>query len=361
VRAPQAPGVAVAARRWPVAAVVAIVVLLQAVVIVTHQLTPYVVLFATGLLTVFGFVRLRWLVLALGAMTVAYLAINYEYVDENFGVFSSFDPFRNVKSSGLYDITPLAGKELQGRVGTALSLALWGLTAVAALRLARRGLTRQALPVALFAVAPFAIVLGQNYGGEAVLRVFLLSAPWCAALIGWAILTVAGPARRTLLLLAVAGAFAALFVPAFFGQANIHLVPPGAVAASEHFYANARPNSVLMLSGPNFPVRFGERYDEFRGPQSDDDPNLLRTNRFRYRALGSSRDVVDVIALIQQYARTGYVVFSAPQEEYARTYQLTPPGALRDLERAIARDPRFALWYRNGDARIYEYAGGRAP
>jgi hypothetical protein len=41
------------------------------------------------------------------------------------------------------------------------------------------------------------------------------------------------------------------------------------------------------------------------------------------------------------------------QRRWAQTFGLTPPGALDDLERAVAASPAFRLWRATRDARIY--------
>lgn len=353
VRRPQAPEPAPLPAPWPTWAAVTLVLVLDAVLVISHQLTPYVVIFELTALIALGPVRHPWLILAAIGLTVLYLLPNLGYVNHNFGLFTSFDPFNNARHSSLYDISPEPGKRFNAQAGRLLTFALWASGALGALVLARRGRARQALPLAILAAAPFAVVFGQNYGGEASLRVMLFTSPWFAALAAWAIGSLRRPLARGALLGALSMAFAAAFVPAYFGVEEINTIPKGQVDASEYFYDHAQPGSVLLLSGPNFPVRYGPTYREFAGPQSDFDPNLLRVDRFRYRDLGAA-DLPDVISLIHQYARNGYIVFSKSQDEYAKVFRLTEPDALSHLERAVAASKYFRPWYRTKDARIYE-------
>ena len=352
VRRPQLPELEPLGAPWPTWAAITIVLGLDAVIVVAHQLTPYIVIIELTALILFGPVRRLWLVLAAVGLTVAYLLPNLDYVNNNFGLFTSFDPFNNARHSSLYDIAPMKGKTFNADAGRALTFGLWLSAAVGSLVLARRGYARRALPLAILAVAPFAVIFGQNYGGEASLRVMLFASPWCAALAAWGIASVRRTVVRAGLLGVLALAFAAAFVPAYFGAEELNTMPLGQVQASQYFYDHADEGSVLLLSGPNFPVRYGSNYRFFAGPQSDFDPNLLRVNRFRYRDLGAS-DIPDVVSLIHQYAPTGYMVFSTSQFEYAKVFQLTAPNALNHLEAAIRRSPYFRLWFQNGDARIY--------
>lgn len=223
----------------------------------------------------------------------------------------------------------------------------------ATLLLLRRGLLIRALPLLLLAISPVAIVFGQNYGGEASLRIVLFSSPWWSALIAWGLYTVRRRRLRLFISLAVAGLCAALFVPAFFGQEELNIVSQGELQASQYFYDHGRPGSVLLLSAPGFPYKYGSSYPQFRGPEGDADPNLLSARLLRHRRLGVD-DVANVVSVIKQYSSAGYIAFSKEQTAYAEVFRLTPPGAMSSLEAAIGRSPDFRLWYGNRDARIYE-------
>lgn len=353
IRVRQLPADQLDAPSWPRGVAVAVVLALNAVIVSSHQLTPYMLLAQLTALILLGLLRTRWFVTVMALMTFAYLAANFTYIRDNFGLFTGIDPFNNVQHSAAYNQSPQAGVAFSAQSAHLLSLLVWLGAAVATIFLARRALLRRALPLVVLAAAPFALIFGQNYGGEASLRVILFSFPWCAALISWALAIVHGPLRRRALTVGIVVALTALFIPAFLGEEELNIIPAGEVRASDWFYAHAPGDSVLMLAAPDFPARYGPRYIVVKGPQSDDDPNLLRTHLFRHRALGSA-DLVNVIAVIKQYSQRGYLVFSRTGTIYAQVFRLTPPGALESLERAVASSPRFRLAYRDGDARIYE-------
>ena len=339
---------------WPRRGAIAVVLGLDFAIAATHQLTPYMLLMQVGALGLLGVIGPRRTVfLGMLAITIGYLLPNLTYIQHNYGLFTSIDPFNNVQHSTLYDIAPSAGKVFNARTSQLLTYLLWLPGGLAALILARRGLGRTALPVAALALTPFGVIFGNNYGGEATLRVILFSSPGCAILIGWAISTFRARAARLLVFGALTAAMAVLFVPSFYGMAELNLLPSSEVSASQYFYNHAPEGTVLMLSGPDFPIRQGKNYDRFLGPKGDDDPNLLAANTLRYRRLGPA-DLPTVISLIEAYARNGFLVFSSSQMEYASVFGLTPPGQLANLERAVAGSPRFRLWYRNKDVRIYQ-------
>lgn len=342
--------------QWPRVATVTVILVLDFVITASHQLTPYMLILQVGLLALLGIVRPWLVVLGMIVITVAYLLPNLSYVSHNYGLFTSIDPFNNVQHAQLYEANPGPGKSFNSHTAQALTFILWLAAAAGAFVLARRGLGRRALLLIVLAVMPFCLIFGNNYGGEASLRVILFSTPACAVLIAWALSGIVRPLARVLTFGVLAAVMAALFLAAYFGTSEINITTPSEVTAAQYVYAHASRGSVIMLSAPNFPTRLASNYNEFRGPKGEDDPNLLSANTLRYRSLGPA-DIPVVISAIHRYARTGFLVFSKSQTEYAQVFRLTPPGQLQNLERAVARSPRFRLWYASGDTRVYQLVG----
>jgi len=354
-RVPQLPVRIAEAARWPRWAAIATVLGLDAVIVASHQLTPYMLLVSITLLMLVGVIRPWWMLAGMAAMTLAYLAANFHFIQHNYGVFTSIDPFNNVQGPKITQ-NPSAGKAFNTNVELVLIAVSWLATLGAMARLLRRGLLMRALPFVVLAFSPFFVLFGQNYGGEASLRIILFSSPWCGGLISWALATVPRPRLRWALTLAVAGAFTALFVPSFLGQEELNIISPAEVRASEWFYYHARRGSVLVLAAPGFPYRYGGTYPSFHGPEGDANPNLLTEPAFEGRPLGAA-EVPNVAARIREYSKYGYIVFDKDETAYAEVFRITPPGALAQLEAAVARSPHFRLWYRNQDVRIYELTG----
>lgn len=351
-RVPQLPVPSDNIAKWPRGAAVAAIMGLDAIIVASHQLTPYMLLIGIALLMLCGIVRPWWVLVGMGVMTFAYLAANFHFIQHNYGVFSSFDPFNNAQDSTTPEI-PQAGKVFNTDVELLLIAALWLGALGAIVRLLRRGLLIRALPFVALAIAPFIVIFGQNYGGEVSLRIILFSSPWCAALIAWALTTVSRPPLKLVLTALVALLFGALFVPSFLGQEELNIISPAEIRASEWFYYHAPRGTVLVLAAPGFPYRYGGTYSEFRGPEGDANPNLLTSAIFQSRQLGSA-DVPRVAKKIEEYAKHGYVAFTNDETEYGQVMGLTPEGAFANLEAAVARSPDFRLWYSNADAQIYE-------
>src|SRR3989442_15762327 len=95
--------------RWRLSTVIAAVLGLDAMIVSTHQLTPYVVLVSLAALALLDLIRARWVVLAVAIITFGYLAANWAYISHNFALFTSLDPFRNILTPSLRGTPPIAG------------------------------------------------------------------------------------------------------------------------------------------------------------------------------------------------------------------------------------------------------------
>jgi hypothetical protein len=355
-RTPQLAVPVEGATKWPRWAAIAAVLSLDAAIVASHQLTPYALLVSVALLMIVGVVRPWWLLPTMAVMAFAYLAPNFQFIQHHYGLFTSIDPANNLYVEK-YKQVPTAGKVFNTNAQLVLIAALYVLSLCAAIRLLRRGLLARSLPLAVLAVSPFAVLLGQNYGGEASLRIILFSSPWCVALISWALATVTWRRTRSALTMLVAVIFTGLFVPSFLGQAELNIISPPEVRASEWFYYHAKPKSVLVLAAPGFPYRYGGTYPEFSGPEGDANPNLLSRESFQRRQLGAY-DIPAVIERVTNVSKYGYVVFTKDETAYAQVLGITPPGALGNLQAAVARSPAFKLWYGSKDVQIYELVEG---
>jgi hypothetical protein len=330
------------------AASLGLILLLETAVVISHQLTPYIGLLQVGGLAVLGVVRPRWrVVAALASVTLGFLMFNLDYLLKHYSLFTGFDPVANasvhVQAIGLPWTTTHAG----GVLSQLLSV----LALAATIRLVRLGHGRAALVLWALAAAPYAMLFGQSYYGETSLRIFLFSSPWRVVLVAWGLATIRGGRRQALAGLAAVAALTALWLPAVLGDAPIQVVPAGEVAASRAFYERAPTGSLLMLTAPGFPSRSDARYAKMAN--SSYDANLTMYPDFRGRRLGA-QDLPRIITIMGWYSRSGFLVFFSTADRYATTSGLLPAGSLVSLEQAVRSSPRFHLWFRASDARIYQ-------
>jgi hypothetical protein len=329
---------------------------IDAAVVLVHQMTPYVLLFQLILLTLFGFMRPRWLVVAVGLMTFAYLVPNLGWINQHFRILNSLNPLANA-SRGL-EIPMACNAACRGvNLSIMASTAFAALAATAAIVfLGRRRPDARLGLLSLCFFAPFLTLLGQSYGGEAILRVVMFSAPFSAILIAMAIFEL----RRELLRTIVAGAVLLLlalgFLLSYFGlEENRYLTPQG-VRAAEHLYRYGQPRSLVVALAPQVPGQLSSRYWMFDSPFEAVyvDPKL----RHRRFWPGMPDELADWAAAESPSA---YVTFAPELEHFNEIYGLMPRGTPEQLRRAMLTSPRWQLWYRDGDAEIFRLrqpAGG---
>jgi hypothetical protein len=337
-----------------------IALLLFAIIVTSHQLTPYMLILGLGVLTVLGVVRPRLLVVIFTGMALGYLLPRLGFVQRYYGLLgSSGEPLQNIRSAagGIQGLGGEPGRVLCAHAARLLSLTVWGLGLIGVVRRLRAGYKN--LGIAALAVAPAAIVLAETYGGEAIYRVYLFSLPWFALLSAFALRpgrTGWSSARNVLRLALPLIALLALFLPAFFGMAATNEVRPGEVAASEYFYHNAPPHSLLMIASPQFPVRLAGNYDQFRLTIGEADPSLLSVKpSLRHRMLGT-RELPIIAEVMQGYGggEPAFLAVSRNGKVTSQILDMLPKGSLDRLERAMSRSKRFRVWYRNADTTIYQ-------
>ena len=341
-------------RRPPRAALVAAIALFS-VLVVSHPLTPYLVVASLALLTVTGNVRPKWLPAVLGAEALLYLLPRYGFVG-HYHLFASFGDFFHNAQNNAAASGGLPGRLWTVRAARALSLTVWGLAAAGALRR-----WRQREPVivpALLATAPVLLLFVGSYGGEAIFRVFLFSLPWSAFLAA-TLVEEALAWRPRLAFTATFGvltALAVMFVGAFFGNESINQVWQSDLAGASWFYRHAPSGSTLVLAAPNFPVRDAANYAAFRLPDGEFEPNLAGDKRLRGTTLSSAS-----LPLVESVVRAGvpagghaYLAIGKGERVYADEFELMPPGALDGLDAALATSPRWRLSFREGATAIYE-------
>ena len=341
-----------------------------AVVIVAHQLSPFLILMGVGILVAAGLIRPRWVVAVLAVLALGYFALHVSYLRSDRHLAGSpFDPreilsalnnpFDNASAAGFDATDPMFGRWLTALGAPVLILGLWALGSLGALRRFRAG--RSTLLLAVLAASPALVAVAENYGGEAIFRIYLFSLPWTAALAACALAPRLGATWGAAAAIRIGLALCVvvtLFMSAFYGSVELYRVRPGAVAASQYYFDHAPPGSTLGLLAPNVPGRIAANYDEYvtgTAPQP-----LSTMDELRHHVLGPA-DLPFLNTLYREHVpwTTGglYLSLSRDQETYVRVLGLMPEGAVAGLEAALAESPDWQVFYRNADAVIYEFIG----
>jgi hypothetical protein len=333
-----------------------IVLVLFAAIASSHQLTPWAVVAATGVLAALGRCRPRALPVVMALLAAGWLWLAYPYLVQ----LDMFGDLGHLGGNGqVVDLTNQSeGRVFVATVARVLTATVWLLALVGGIRHRRSGRWRGGdwgVVAATLALVPFTTILAQSYGGEILFRAYLFSLPWTAVLAASAFFPhrgaahdPAGAARTAAALVTAGGVLVGGLLVAYFGLERANHIRPGEVAAARHFYRAAPPGSFLMLVASNFPTRLDAGYP--RHPGYSYDPSLLALPRFQDRMLGPA----DVDAVVRELAgyRVAYLMLSTSQTAHAELFDLAPVGAVERLERALLASPRFRVVYRNDDATL---------
>lgn len=239
-----------------------------ATTVISHQLTPIVAFVMLVGLVATGYTTLRGAPLLMGILVAAWVswaavAFWSGHLHSLFGGLGQFSSTvdANVSRRVARDNAHI----LVIYTRMAVAAGAWLLAIVGAVRLARRRrLDRRAVVLAL---APFAVLGAQSYGGEALLRVYLFSLAPTVVLAAAAFvpdtLTTAKNIARTgaLTVLSLAAVFG--FMLARFGNEQFEYSSPADLEAINWVYDHAPVGSLLVAPTPNLPWRYRdvEAYD----------------------------------------------------------------------------------------------------
>jgi hypothetical protein len=323
-----------------------IAVLLAAVVyfaiVAAHQLTPYLALASLGALEILGLVRPRWLLLLLAAIAVGFLIPRYNLIAHDFGgLFSGGNPITNAGGrAGTYHAGP---EQFTAWVVRALAAFMW-LAALGRLVQRRQVLGRYAVP-AVLAFSPFVILGVQNYGGEAIYRIFLFSCPWCALLISEAMLELRRPVRRWLLIAGVSVGCLFAGLQGLYGPVRLRAFTPAEVDASRWLFSHVPAHALVVLPDDNFPAPLGVRYNQLTVQDIPADPQIGEDTV-------DEGDVNKVVSWVNSLGHGNpYVVFSHSLGAYADFFGA--PRGYATLASKVATSPGWSVVYRNQDSTIY--------
>jgi hypothetical protein len=318
-------------------AVLAAIGITYFVLVFEHELSPYVVLIQLGALALIGEVRRRWIALLFAAVVFGYLAPHFDFVNSHFGILKSIGAFfQNAAppSAGQGHIPK--GTVFSEEASRLLSVGMWGLSAIGALRRWRNG--RPTLALVLLSYSPVFVFFAGGYGTEGILRVYLFSLPWTVCLAASALKPLAASISRwrslvTPLALAVV---IALFLPAFFGDDAVNVMPESDVQGVLAFYQSANPGTIFSVAD-NAPGALSGRYNLFGsqflyGPGGlITGPKLLVSNATAFTRVIKKYDL--------NRDQPTYVLITKSMQTYGAEYGFLSTVDLENLRHMLSRAP----------------------
>ena len=323
----------------------AVALLLVTVICASHQLTPFMVLIAITALTLSGRVwpsRLPLIIAVVLALWLVYPASAYlighpPLADAGLQAATEANVVDRVSGT--------VGHVITVQVRIVLTLALWAIAAVGAVRDWRRG--HLDIRVVLLAVTPLLLFPTQSYGGEMLIRVSLFALPFIAVQASSVLLPGDGskrPSSGAAWGLAVACfLLAVLTVTARFGNARYDVFTDDEIAAVAAVQGLAPPGSAIISAAHPTPWR-SKGYLENRYRTIED---LCRSD-LSAESCGQ---------LVYDYARhnpAGAVVLLTRSSEASLVLKgATSERGFAELEEWLSAQADVELAFSNVDARAY--------
>lgn len=372
---------------------IAALVVVDLGMLVTHPLSPYVVVLQLVALTVVVGLRPRVVVFAIGWLAAMYLAINFNYLNTTYGVI------KGILSGISGNIgTPSAGGST--RVGdthyfiilvTALLVVLAFVGGVRRFRARREWLT-----MAVLAVSPCLLVGLVHYGAETSYRVLLFALPWFAVLATFALWPegvpavplprrrqhVSSPARpvrarrvvphlprlplpledslrgaRAILLGAVLLVAVLGSVDIDYSQMALYAVSPTTVKVADQFYADA-PRGVALFVDEYFPIDAGGRYPQFLA--KDEYVPVLDQANFTGDNLATKLAAITNLACAYETPSQprSYLVISTEMARASDTAGIYVKGSVNALWNELRHSKEWAAVYQDKTAAVYLNVSG---
>jgi hypothetical protein len=334
------------------AGLMAVVIVLFAAAVPSHQLTPFAILVAVSALVIVRRCSARGLPLLMLSMMAAWITfMSAAYLTGHLSVLSGHvGQVNSIAAANVTDrLTGSSGHQFVVQIRLALTALLWMLALLGWLRRRRQG--QDDVTFTVLAVAPFLLMGLQSYGGELLLRVYLFGLPFVAFLAAGLFLPVKTGAAswRTIGAIGLAGiTLLSGFMFARYGNERIDHFSSAELAAVRHLYEIAPPGSLLLAATPDLPWKF----QDYAGYVYRTVPNLPNS--------GNGDLAKPVLAIMRQHRQPGaYLIVTRSQRADAQARSILPPGSLDRLESKLRRSPAVQLVYANQDAQIYTLRPGK--
>jgi hypothetical protein len=334
-------------------AAIVLVLIASAAIIASHQLTPFALIVAVSAIAIARRMSLRTLPVLIALMEAAWLMfVALAYLRGHLTALASNigELGQNVNAGVLARVQGSGGHLFVVRVRLLLSGLVWVAAAAAVVRrLRHRTFDVTCLCLAL---APFALVGVQPYGGEILLRAFLFSLPFMCflgATLFWAASERVPSVWRLGIVGVVSVVLAVALVISKYGNELGEYFAPNEVAAVDQLYAAAGPRSLLVAVTPSVPWK--NRHYDWTYEIMSEAPQWPSIT-LRQPTPGA------IMPWLQQKIREHHVdeallVIERSQEEYANLLGLAPAGWIPSLDTALRRSPEFIPVYSNARASIF--------
>ena len=328
-----------------------LVLVVEAAIIASHQLTPIMLICALAALSVPRRNRrtvVPVLVSAVAMTTLWDATVAHRYLSANLPNFvrALTTPDGNI-SSGLAGLGAAApGQVVVAWVDRGLSAGVFVLALAALWR--RPWIRHCGLPLAAF--APLPLLAANSYGGEMIFRVYLFALPSLAFLIAALVLQ---PGRRPGLR-AVSASLVALSLLGglyfgYYSKEDMNYFTPHEVTAAKVMIELAPPGSLVVALTGNVPGGAAD-FDQHDRVQLDQGPEGTKELLVRDPLAGLEKSLA--------YAAPGtpaYLILNRAQAAECLLTGVMPADTVDRLGSAMDGSAMFSVVYRNDDAVVYRF------
>jgi hypothetical protein len=324
-------------------------VIIFALVVFSHPLTPFFVLVSVTALVIFRRCTPRWLPILMAIMIGAW----FTFVAQPFLVGHLYDVTGNFGQVG-NSITANFAARVVGSpehifidaARVIMTVAIWELAFIGAVFRLRRG--HRDMSYILLAIAPFSLIVANSYDGEMLLRIYLFSLPLMVFFAATLFCTTSNSKMSRKMTAAVAGVSLLLlggFLFTRYGNERMDYMTYAEVDAARYLYSITPVNSLIIAGWDDGPLQFQD-YEKYNSTSfANFSPGVITT-----------QNVNAIVQFIDSQKHSDvYLIITRSQKAAAELSAGLPPGALDRLENALSRSRKFILIYSNPDAQILEY------
>jgi hypothetical protein len=347
----------IALQPWQRRALLASLLLVYGLVVFSHPLTPFFALLSVTALVVLRRCHPFWLPIVMAIMTAAWILFMTQafLVGHLHMVTGTLGDFGGNLSSNVTSRAAQGNPQHQfiALLRIIMSAFIWSLAFLGGVRRLRKGY--KGTTYVLLAVAPFALIMAQNYGGEMFLRIFLFALPlmaFFAASLFYSKHTLVIRKTSPWMTVAIIAMNLVLLGGFFFtryGNEDVDYITYAEFDGVQHLYSIAPPHSLLIEAWDASPWQYKDYEKYLSRSLYDDIPDaVINTN------------VGEVVRYIESQGNPHtYLIFTRGQKAYGIVYNGLPDDTLDRLENALLASGDFKLIYRNPDAQILLFLGSK--
>jgi hypothetical protein len=305
---------------------------------------------STLVLVIWNRIRPRSLPLLFGIVTLLWIAyFTTDYLGGHGGdLLTSIGQVKNSVGANVTDrIRGSADHQRILNLRLLMTVAIFVLAGLGGLR-RWVGERRLELTFGLLIVSPFSLVALNSYGGEGLMRVYLLTLPFTAGLAATLFYPneqIASRRRSALVLGAVVGALSLALAGGYlftrYGNERMDYYTADEIAGLDYIYQKAKPGDGIVLLASNMAARYKAidaiGYDSF----VDERPLLT---------------AAEIDARMRVAANDGerYLFVSRAQQAYGELYIGLPPGWSDPIIRDLIDNYGYHRVFENRDAQVYK-------